>query len=288
MFYYLYRNKFVKEFKHPLKPFNMRSLIFTLLSFISCAVFSQTWNQIIPTQNIPARANASMIYHTMEHALYVFGGQTSTGRENDLWKFDLNNNTWSEIIVEGEIPSIRHTPDAVFDEMNNQMLVFSGQGNGLFNDVWSFNFNTQEWTELAPNGNVGGAPQQRYGTATVYDPIGFRLVTFGGFGNNGTARQDDTWSFDLLGNQWAEILPSDHPVKRCLHNGTYVPGRHLMVVYGGQSSGNQEDIWTFDLGLDTWTDRTPSFRPPGRHFCSVTAIDERSTLCFWWKWCQPK
>ena len=158
------------------------------------------------------------------------------------------------------------------------MIIFSGQGAGLFNDVWSFDFDTQQWAQRSSNGNASGKPNQRYGTATVYDPIGFRLVTFGGFGNNG--RQDDTWSFDLLGEQWGEANTPVSPIKRCLHNGTYVPGRHLMVIYGGQSSGNQDDIWSFDLSVDSWTNRTPAVKPPSRHFCSITAIDEDQLYLF--------
>ena len=110
----------------------MRLVFFTLCSFLSFSLFSQTWNQLIPQGTIEPRANASMVYHPTEHAIYLFGGQTAEGRQNDLWKLDLADNSWSEVMVVGNIPPIRHTQDAVLDEMNNQMLIFSGQGNGLY------------------------------------------------------------------------------------------------------------------------------------------------------------
>jgi len=250
-----------------------------LYLFISCCFFitsqAQTWTQLSTTGNTPARANASMIYHPGENALYLFGGRTSAGFQNDLWKFDLSNNTWTEVVATGNLPAVRHTPDAVLDATNNQMLIFSGQGSGLYNDIWSFDFNTSTWTERSPSINAAGFPQQRYGTITVYDPTVQRLVTFGGFGNAGTSRQDDTWAFDLMTNEWTELLPDPHPFKRCLHNGTYVAGRELMVLYGGQSiGGNREDIWTFDLATNSWTERFPASIPPGRHFCSITAVNE--------------
>lgn len=103
--------------------------LFFSVIFLSSS-HAQTWTQLGTTGNIPARANASMIYHSGENALYVFGGKTNDGFQNDLWKFDLSTNIWSEVVPTGELPAIRHTPDAVFDEVNNQMLIFSGQGNG--------------------------------------------------------------------------------------------------------------------------------------------------------------
>lgn len=254
------------------------AIIFQLFLYISLS--GQTWTNLPSSGNIPARANASMIYHPTENAVYLFGGQTATGFQNDLWKLDLNNNTWSEVAVNGVLPVVRHTHNAVFDANENQMLVFSGQGSGLYNDVWSFDFTSSTWLERSPNGNAVGLPQKRYGCVSVFDPIAERLVTFGGFGNAGTARQDDTWAFDVNADEWTELLPATHPVKRCLHNGTYIPGRELMVIYGGQSGGNQEDIWTFDLATNMWTERLPTTKPPARHFCSVTAIDQDNLYVF--------
>ena len=252
----------------------MRILFLFISSFFFSLCHAQTWTQLSTTGDAPGRANASLIYHPGENALYLFGGKTSDGFQNDLWKFDLSINLWSEVDVTGELPDIRHTPDAIFDEANNQMLIFSGQGNGLYNDVWSFDFDDSSWTERSPSMNQEGFPQQRYGTITVFDAAAQRLVTFGGFGNAGTSRQDDTWAFDLIADEWMEVMPVPHPFKRCLHNGSYVAGRELMVLYGGQSTGNREDIWTFDLTTNTWTERLPATKPPGRHFCSITAINE--------------
>ncbi|MEM8908341.1 MAG: kelch repeat-containing protein [Bacteroidota bacterium] len=256
----------------------IRLTLFSLL--LTWSLSAQTWTSLSTSGNIPARANASMIYHPTENALYVFGGRTQAGFQHDLWKLDLATNVWSEVATQGTAPVVRHTQNAVFDESQNQMLLFSGQGNGLYNDIWSFDFNTLTWTERSPNVNGPGLPQKRYGTVSVFDPTGQRLVTFGGFGSGGTARQDDTWAFDVNDNTWTELQTAVHPLKRCLHNGTYIPERELMVVYGGQSGGNRKDIWTFDLASNTWTERLPATEPPARHFCSVTAIDQDQLYVF--------
>lgn len=243
------------------------------------SISAQTWNEIQTTGAIPARANASMIYDQENNRLIVFGGNSASGYISDIWALDLSTNTWTEIVETSDArPEARHTHDVIFDESNNRMIIFAGQGiGGLYNDVWSFNMDNKRWQQILATGS-GGVPVTRYGTVTVHDLPENRLVTFGGFSSNG--RLNDTWALDLASDSWTKLNPGTSPVRRCLHNGNYVPDRDEMIIYGGQSSGNREDIWSFDLKTDTWTDLTPNMKPPGRHFSTVTYLGNDRLLLF--------
>jgi hypothetical protein len=58
---------------------------------------AQNWVQLTPaTGDAPApRVNAAAIYDSLNHRLIVFGGKATTGNLNDVWAFDLANNSWS-------------------------------------------------------------------------------------------------------------------------------------------------------------------------------------------------
>ncbi|NKB72681.1 MAG: T9SS type A sorting domain-containing protein [Candidatus Latescibacteria bacterium] len=252
----------------------MTKLLFSLLAtvFLCTTTPAQTWRELTPSDGpIPrARFNASATYDPVAHRMVVFGGRTSNADQNDVWAFDLNENSWTEITPDndGPTPIPRATHNAVYDPDNYQMLIWSGQkldgGRQFLNDVWAFDLATHTWTPFAPEGPV---PLNRYGTAAIFDPLAQTLVTFAGFTDDG--RFDDTWTFNPNANAWTDITPStDRPRKRCLHHAVYDRRDHQMVIYGGQGAGAQKDIWSFDLTTGSWTELTPEDSPPGRWFAA--------------------
>ncbi|MEM9023872.1 MAG: kelch repeat-containing protein, partial [Bacteroidota bacterium] len=160
----------------------MRQL-FTLALFvgITTLAFGQAWNQQTTSGDPEARSHATAVYDSLNHRMIVFGGRAVTGFLNDLWSLDLNTNTWTEITVSGgAIPSPRWTHNATWDAPNQQLYIWTGQGQGnaLFNDVWVFRFADNTWNELSPDGNATGIPTRRYGSGTVLNEANGLLVTF--------------------------------------------------------------------------------------------------------------
>ncbi len=257
------------------------SLIFcTLLLISSHYVIAQKWTPVPTNNSLPARNNAAAIYNSSDHSIVVFGGFTNDGFVNDLWKLDLATYTWTEISTSGSKPFPRHTPNAIYDEANNRMIVYSGQGTeGLANDIWSFDFDNGTWQELSSNSDGGGQPSKRYGTVAALDVNTNQLIVFAGFASVGS-RQDDTWAFDLDDNSWTDLQPSPHPVQRCLHRSSLIDDQGKMIMYGGQSGGPLEDIWSFDFNAGTWTELTPNSSPPGRLWSSVNYIGEDRLIVF--------
>lgn len=251
-------------------------LICLLFSGIS---YSQGWNLLATNGSITPRSNAAAVYDPLNHRMLVFGGFTSGGTVNDLWSLDLHTNSWSEIPNNSfQFPAARHTHICMFDSSANRILMWSGQGAALYNDVWAFNMTDSTWEELFPDGNVPGAPLKRYGVATSFDPINNNIITFAGFTTSG--RFDDTWIFNIDSLAWEEKSNATFPIQRCLTSQSFAQDRREMIIYGGQSSGNLSDIWSLNVDTYSWTNLTPVQSPSARHFSSNVYCGNNNVVIF--------
>jgi len=245
---------------------------------VASGTLAQTWTEITPASGPApaARRNASAILDPVDNRVVVFGG-FSTSYRNDIWAFDLDTGTWQDLTpASGPAPAARLTPASVYDPHGHQMITWSGQGPGVFfNDVWSFDLTTNTWSQYTP---AGGPPNIRYGVGYTWDPLARELVTFAGFTNLG--RFDDVWRFNDQAVTWIDVSPASGPIERCLHAACYDAVNHRMVMYGGQNAGPLDDMWALDLESNTWTELTPAVNIPGRFFATVVydAANHRVTV----------
>ncbi len=243
----------------------MKSSILITIALTIQSLFAQNWVEIIPDSGempLP-RTNAVAIYDSAAHRMVVFGGRSASGDLNDIWEFDLTTNSWQALMpTDGPTPTPRRTAGSAYDPANHQMLIWMGQGSGLYNDVWAFDLSQETWTEFSP---PDPKPNTRYGVAGIFDPLAGEVVNFAGFTSNG--RFDDTWRFNPAIPEWRDVTPaSGSPLRRCLHSASYDSRDHRMIMYGGTNSGGLNDIWAFDLNQDTWIELTPADSPEGRFF----------------------
>ena len=88
----------------------------------------------------------------------MFGGYSGVrGDLDDLWTFDRAGGTWREISPAGDVKPPKRsgatlsTPEG---ESGAEFILFAGNG---FNDVWSFNIDTNAWTLVRDNTATSGA-----------------------------------------------------------------------------------------------------------------------------------
>jgi hypothetical protein len=210
--------------------------------------------------------------------MWLFGGygydSTSSGRLNDLWKFDIIALTWtlvkgSDVIDQkgtygtintadvNNIPGGRSGAVSWRDSSNNLWLFggygYDSAGNiGYLNDLWKFdsagtsywtwkngsNTRNQEGTYSTPGSNVPGA---REGAVSWIDSSN-NLWLFGGYGYDSAGALgylNDLWKFD--GTNWTWMNP------------THVPATETNVI-------NQQGIYDATLG-------TPG--PGARYYASA-------------------
>ena len=87
------------------------------------------------------------------------------------------------------------------------------------------------WRALTP---AGAVPEPRAHGAAVFDPVGRRLIVFGGQGELGLL--NDVWAFDLAAGTWSRLATrGTGPPERLGADAVYDPGGHRLVLWAGQN-----------------------------------------------------
>ncbi len=236
-----------------------KSLQLFLLFFIvfSSPLFAQTghWEKLNPPVSPPARqiSGNGMTQIGYRKAL-LFGGRiVNKSACNDIWLFDLDTKTWSELKPKNP-PPIRFNHN--FCRLNeNTAVLFGGETSGMpfYEDTWLFDLSDTSWTKLEldthPDGRV------RFGMSQITEN---EVLLFGGQNMESETKQD-TWLFNLENKTW-KLVDSvqdwwdygKRPSER------WVPiiaqiGSRKVVLYSGIYFGHYfSDTWLFDLDSMNW------------------------------------
>ncbi len=269
--------------------------------------------------NVPGARDTCASWRDSNGQLWLFGGfgTDSAGNEgnlNDLWMFDPASAEWtwvsgSEIVglagVYGTkgVADPANVPGARFGAVSwvgadGKFWLFGGSiaitPNGAhdFNDLWSFDPATREWTWVSGSdfsGDIGvygtkgvatptNVPGAREASASWRDSSG-QLWLFGGFGRGATTdsgQLSDVWKFDPATVQWTWVAgtetvnqpgiygtmgtasSSNNPGGRSGANAWLDPnGKFWMFGGAGYNeaggSGSLNDLWKYDPSTSEWT-----------------------------------
>jgi len=159
--------------------------------------------------------------------LWLFGGSDNSSIRNDLWKYDITTNMWTWMTGSNTtyspgfygtecLSSINNQPparmenSACWTDACGNFWMFGGwrNSNDLFNDLWNYNVQNNEWAWISGddfiNGNglwgtvgVSGTnnhPNQRGGSVPFQDSYG-NLWLFGGTSLWPSDFRNDLWRF---------------------------------------------------------------------------------------------
>ncbi|HEX9727363.1 MAG TPA: kelch repeat-containing protein [Gemmatimonadales bacterium] len=216
------------------------------------------WTKLSPSGSAPvARGEHTAVYDGAGNRLIIYGGNcgSSTGQLGDVWVLTGANGlggppTWSQLSPTGTPPAKRDNHAAVYDAMNNRMIVFGGRvPGGISNEVWVLSGANGQgspmWQQLSPS---GAAPAGRGNPSAVYDPLNNRLTVFGG---EGGPLFNDVW---VLANasgvsatpSWQQLAPlGTLPAPRRVHVAVYSTSRNRMTIFAGIIGAGQfsNDAW---------------------------------------------
>jgi hypothetical protein len=148
----------------------------------------------------PGSYGMTTVYDILRDRMLLFGGSTSDdywGVHNDVWALSLLTATpsWSRLAPSGAPPSARRSGTAILDPLRDRMIVYGGwdsqsnETSSFLGDTWALSLSPEpHWTPLDPGGPI---PTGRDAMAAIYDPLGDRMVVFGGW--SGNLMLNDTW-----------------------------------------------------------------------------------------------
>jgi len=232
---------------------------------------SPAWSELAPTGSLPsARYAHTAIYDPVSDRMVVFGGSDGSPR-NDVWALALAGSpVWSELAPAGTLPSARYQHTAFYDPVRDRMVVFGGRDGGYRDDVWALALEgSPAWSALAPAGSL---PSARYGHTAFYDPVGDRMVVFGGWDGG---YRNDVWALSLAESPaWSALAPAATPSARYSHTAIYDPVRDRMVVFGGWDGNYRNDVWALSLaGSPAWSALAPAGSPPSARYGHTAFYD---------------
>ena len=214
------------------------------------------------------------------------GGGDSTRDVTGVWALDLATASWESLAVTGPEPPPRDSHSAIYVSAADEMILFGGGGDGgLLNDAWALTLGDEPQWRLIQAAGTPPSPRARH--SAIYDPVGNRMVIFGGASYFGEMT-NDVWALSLgSAPEWTQLEPSGTPPSaRAGHRAVYDPVRRSMLVFGGYQSGDKpygSDLWEMTLsGAPEWHQIAALGSSPGGRFAPDLVFDgrkQRIVLC---------
>jgi hypothetical protein len=289
-------------------------IFFCLVVSVVPAFAAPAWNYL-PASGAGyglMRGGASAVYDPVSNELIVFSGfsqDQGNPHLNDVWILSnangLNGNgSWTNLIPNGTAgsPPGRHNHSAVYDSVNNRMVIYGGCEGGCYPigyDLWVLsNANgqggTPTWQQLSPQ----GTPPGRQGHQAVYDPNTNSMIVWGGQNGGGyCGGYTDVWvlsNANGLGGTpvWTQLSPSGaSPAGDYFSSAAYDSVHNTLIVFGGsQTAGScngqaTNTVYTLSHangtgGTPAWTQVTTSGTMTARSWASMVynPITNRMTV----------
>jgi PKD domain/Galactose oxidase, central domain len=179
-----------------------------------------------------------------ENGSVLFGGCDffvfAIGCSNDTWVWQ-GWSGWTPLAPSFPPPAVGFATMA-YDPFSESLVLYGGclgpYCASYSNGTWELA--AGQWSEIG----TLSSPGARSGATAVYDPVGARIVLFGGYDDGSYA--SDTWAFS--DGQWANITPAHSPSAREYASAMIDPTGATVLLFGGESSaGSLNDTWALEV-----------------------------------------
>ncbi|BFZ07916.1 hypothetical protein BsWGS_10955 [Bradybaena similaris] len=200
---------------------------------------------------------------------YIFCGHTVEGNVNDMYRLDLINLIWQQVLVKGPLISPRDKASAwaygnriycfggfgvipysyLWDRSMNAFSEEDLSGRGWNNQLLYFDTEKSEWVDVKCQ---GPKPTERAAhSAVVVDDT---VYIFGG--RHKKDRLNDLHLLNLKTHTWSGRIQfqSDEPVGRSWHTMSWL-SKTSLLLYGGYDNNRQplDDAWQLNIDILSWT-----------------------------------
>jgi len=229
---------------------------------------TDSYSNMSPSVAPPPLEAGRMTYDSQSDRSIMFGGLLNPSglvASGSTWAYDYNANTWTNQSP-SVAPDARIAPFVTYDSQSDRVILFGGltfnPAQVIFNDTWSYSFDTNLWEEMNPS----SAPGARFGSAMTYDIESDRVILFGGNSDITTVTPlSDTWAYDFETDRWTELSTTTPPAARYTSPLMYDSESDRAVLIGGYPLTSGGDItWLFDYNTNNWTQASPDPHPSAR------------------------
>ncbi len=216
------------------------------------------------------RARPAVAFDPAGDRTFVFGGRVgSTVLADELFL------PFSSSATANGSPPSRLLHKSAYDAARQDMYTFGGWRNGTWlNDLFALHLSpTPVWRAVFP---AGAPPAVRSDHVMTVDPVGDRLLVFGG--KNSSTYLNDTWQLNLSGTPvWSPLVTAGLvPARIQGAAGVYDPVRKRWLVFGGLTDIgvqlNQILALSLGGGTPTWSMVDPGPNPPPAGRYGHTAV----------------
>jgi galactose oxidase-like protein len=175
----------------------------------------------------------------------------------------------------------------IYDPIRDRVILAGGKDDGDFNqnEIWAFDIGDRVWTPLKTS---GPKPPTSEDHTVIFDPIGYRMILYGG--ENGPTT-NKLWALDLKTLTWRDLTSPAIP-RRESHTAVYDSRGKRMLMFGGfdRTAIDLHDVWAMDLDphsatFEKWLNLTvEAGRPPGRIDHSAVYDPARHRMVFSGGW----
>lgn len=209
------------------------------------------WKNLNPATLPPWRVSNKMVYSTVSKKMIMFGGDNFSKSFNDLWEYDFEQNTWTELLPDNP-PDAREMHGLSYIPDQDAIIMFGGRrtnGGAEFNDIWKYIYGTNKWNELNPPNNP---PSYDHVDIIYYRSVNKIILI--------TPGDAKTWAYDLDNNIWTDLNTSDSP-QTGHYSLVYDPINDKAILFGFSSNPSGMVTYKFDYLENSWTNITPNNMP---------------------------
>ncbi|CAE7637261.1 Lztr1 [Symbiodinium sp. CCMP2592] len=221
------------------------------------SILANSWTELSPGGSVPsARSVPGMTWSYTDDELYVFGGD-AVSQLNDLHRYSVSANSWTQLTPGGTVPSTRQAHGMVYSQTTDGLYVFGGWGDSpirSLNDLYRYSISANSWTQLSPGGSI---PSARNGHGMAFSQIDNELYVFGG--ENATGYLNDLYRYTISADAWTALSPGGiAPEARQWLGMAWCHADNGVYIFGGSGySGYLNDLHRYDPGEDVWSEMGP-------------------------------
>ena len=236
------------------------------------------------------REGAVAIYDTNRNRFIIWGGLAGNNTSNntyfnDTWELKADANgeyQLTKLATTGTKPSARWLAAAVYDAVNDRMVIFGGDnGSSYLNDVYALSFSggaDGAWSSITPSGTAHTAVRQ---CGYAYDSTNNRFYIFGGAtGVNSFTNTNHYISLGSGTEAWSSALATSPTARRGMVC-RYDAGKGKIICFGGfNGTICLNDLYTYSVSGNSWSTLTPSTNPEARRsmFCGIDTTNDKMVI----------